>query len=773
MIDFDILKKLGSHKDRIRAVFTAPAGSDLRVHRERFEKRIESRTHEGISSGLRHYKAYAAVDLAWDSQPITPELIPFMAYAQGKIDFKALKPQMKDIRPETLKKFTDFDEKTGEIKSVNVSKFLEVNVNLLRSYVTRRTATLAVKYTKLFPFLRYESISKSFVAKLRADVLSQRIEMMANQYGYRHDLVQAIREELLYGHCLEFVDGAWDCDKQLRKRRRAAGVDTSNDSDFEIETRVVREGVMFRRPHPTRTFWDNSAPLSAVNTDTGPSFMGFWTISRYGEVAKNTGFFNRAEIAYADRLAALFDGYKAYFELYFANASVNFPRHDAAGDIAGLNDREKNIGVYTTTQCDGSVALVEYFEKVIPKDCGLGDYPFPVWLRLVVANGRTVIFGEFLPDTPAVYFGYNEADSRQVSISFAHEILPFQDQMTNILNQLLFMQRASLIKVLCANLDIISPEILKEFRAILKGDRYTAGPLLLEFDGSQLQDTNLDIDDVFKLNEARMDADVNQMFVSLARLLELAERVLNISAQELGQSERREISATQTVEIANTTNTILSYMGLGVDEALAAKKRLLFNSLMALGEDRVYAPVVNSYLPETIKAAGFEAVDEDAEADTTENLVDVTPERPKAQTVLGTKQALNYDYHFTARDGAERMVNAKAAEVLVNLIAQLAQMGDFLQSLGKPKLYLLLNEVIRLSGAGVDVRFEVGEGESEEIPSGDAAQEGKAAIEAAISQILTAIEQDRQRLAQLEATVSGTPGAMLPPQTPPPTQLAS
>ena len=766
MIDFDILDKMGSTKKRLRELFTSAAGSSDFTIRERIERDIESRIQEGMMFNMRNYRVYTMSDLAWDSQPILPELVPLMLYAQRRIDFKSVVKQLRDLSPDTLKKFADVDEKTKEIKSIDISKFTEVSVNLVRSYITRRTATLSVERTKLYPYLKYDPLSTSFVAKLRGDVLSQRVEMMTNQYGYRHELPQATREMLMYSHTVEFPEVAWDKQTQLRKKKRAKGMDTSQDSEFEVESFVVKEGVPFIRPHPTRVYWDNSHPLSSINTDTGCTYIGYWSVARFKDVEKNTDYFNRDNITYSHTNVTLLNANKPYFELYFPSAAINFPSAEASVDVAANNDREQNVGRYSGQDGDKAITLVEHRIKVVPKDIGVGDYPNPVWMRLVVAGTRTVVFAEFLPSLPAIYYGYNEDDSRLVNASWASEIVPWQDQMSNMLTQLLLIQKSSLVKVLCANIDLLTPEMLAEFRAIIKGERYVTGPMLLEFKGDQLSELGQNIDSVFKMLEAKMPDDITVIFKSIVQMMTIAERVLNVSAQELGQSASHELSATEVSELTNTTNVLTSYMGVGLDEGLAAKKKILYEALIAFGQDKIYVPVVNRYTDQTIKAAGFEPVKEADEGDTVENYSDGNG---RTQTVTGNKLSLVYEYCFNSRDGQERASNAKTAEVLVNLLGQLINIPGLLQDLGKEKLYQFLNHVIRMSGAGVDMTFSMKEGESETLPSGNEESDNKKEIQDVIRQILQAIQDDRNRIMQLEqATGAVNPNSQSQPTAPAP-----
>ena len=175
---------------------------------------------------------------------------------------------------------------------------------------------------------------------------------------------------------------------------------------------------------------------------------------------------------------------------------------------------------------------------------------------------------------------------------------------------------------------------------------------------------------------------------------------------------------------------------------------------MACAESRIQVPVVNRYTAKTIEQAGFKVLDE-SEDGSNEDMY-----AGKGLTLLGSKDALVYDYNFSSRDGSERASNTKAAEVLVNLLAQLINIPGFAETVGKERLFMFLNEVVKLSGAGVDLRFDLRDGEPTGMPTGDEAADNKQEITGAIQQILAAIEEDRTKIAQLEQLAAQLTGAM-------------
>jgi hypothetical protein len=164
----------------------------------------------------------------------------------------------------------------GQLKSVNALRLYEVSINLIRSYVTRRVAAQSHRFSNLYPYFKYEPRSTQLADKLRADVLSQRVEMMVDQFGYRHQFEQIIRQMFMYGHSVAFPDASWTEDIQWKMSK-----DDITGED-RMESHVEKSGVRFVTPHPTRVIRDTSKPLHDVNNNHGPEWIGFWDIVRYG-----------------------------------------------------------------------------------------------------------------------------------------------------------------------------------------------------------------------------------------------------------------------------------------------------------------------------------------------------------------------------------------------------------------------------------------------------------------------------------------------------------
>ena len=118
------------------------------------------------------------------------------------------------------------------------------------------------------------------------------------------------------------------------------------------------------------------------------------------------------------------------------------------------------------------------------------------------------------------------------------------------------------------------------------------------------------------------------------------------------------------------------------------------------------APVTARHTKETVDNAGLEIVEGESEA---------IHGDAKKHTVMGNKSLLRHNYIFTSRDGAQRPVNTQAANTLVQLLNAVIQIPGIIQGMGKSKLYEIINDIFRMSGAGVDLNMELKEGESDDI----------------------------------------------------------
>ena len=769
MIDQDILTECGTTNERMREIFSAvmPEKSKLDKMkpevqkaikadvetRKKFEEQISSWIQEQVSLSLKNHNFYSAVDMAWDSV-LNKYHIPLIMYAQGRIDVTAAANVLKDL-PEG-KTYVKKNEK-GDPIGINLPKFCETRINLVRSIITRRLAAQSNKYSNLFPFFKYESRSTGMVGRIRADAISQRMDIMADQYDYRHFQTQVTRDIFLYGHAVAFPRSSWEREVQWEKKPIAVEF-KSESGKIPKQARVVKEGLSWVNPHPSRLIWDNNYPLSSLNTDSGCEWVGFWDVTRWSAIRLNADYFNREAVSFSADTAALFSQYASYFNQY--NYTIKPPEIQA--DATVDNDRKLNVGLYTGEMNDSSVFITELFVKVIPTQWRMGGYPYPIWIHLKVAGDSTVVFAEIMPSAPAAVFSLNEHDGRLTNISIAHELMGFQDQLTNLFSQLLEVTKADLFSVGIINTDIFNDseegkEVLKTFRQVMSGQNYYASMTVLEASFAKMAQLGISMsfDNVFKVVRSTPNTAITQIFGAIAQVVAMAERLLALSPQEQGQPAPREISATETNLIAGTTESVYSFISDAIDEGRAAQKRICYESLVFAGSDTVNTPVLTRYPTEAVTRAGFKVVDEDSDSEQT------------SLNITGPKNALIHDYIFTARDGGERASNSQQATVLVQLLQAIGTLQPevqkaILSAMGKAKLLDIINEIFRKSDTGQELKLEVKPGDDDSLLMEDNEQ-----VMSIIQRMGEALKGEHQQVEQLTQAVTEIKQMMGAPEAPP------
>lgn len=686
MVDPEILKKTKTTQARLREVFTCKKGGKDWEIKERLTDLVRSRVHEGIYHSCKNHSLYLSVDLAWDSLPINKFTVPLLQYAQGKINIEQASKKLEDIDPELKEKFVEYDDE-GAVKDINLMRLYEVSVSLIRSYVTRRVAAQTSRFSNLFPYFKFEARGTDTASKVTAEVLSQRVEMMTEQFGYRHIFEQAIRSMFMYGYSLMFPSEPWTREVHWRK-----------GEGEDLESYVEKEGIHFISPHPTRTFYDNSAPLPAINTNLGPNWIGYWDIVRYSDVRENVAYWNLGDVEYTNSLHGLVNAYKDFFDYYFDHDVLTFPRKTDWFPFS--NERTSQKGIYAGEDEDKAMFISTIYMKLNPKAEGLGDYPFDCWLKLIVASDETVIYAEWMPSIPAIYGGINQNDDRMANCSFAHDLMPYQDQMNNIVYAMLHHMKISMFKILTVDQDALDEDVKEYLMASLAEDNFYQKPKAMFYSGAKAADLGIDTKNIVNVVDVSQELaqGISMSLNSLFQLLNLVERLMILSPQELGQAAQREISATEVSEIANSTNTIYSFISEGIDEMRAAAKKMIYEHLVTCSTTEFNVPIKRRFSLKTITDAGLE-VEDTGDQD----------ENPQGRNVIGFPKNLVHEYLFSSRDGAERSRDVQAAQTLTQLFSQIMGMQPVAEALGKERIFNILNEIFRMSGAGYDLALELDE----------------------------------------------------------------
>ena len=719
MIDLDILKDRGYSQEKMRSVFSAEEKPE---QIEKLIGRMRNRIQEGISRSLRDHKLYYALDLAWNAplRQISPTLLHSLVSKKG--DDKSVAEALDSWGVSHL--IEDHVSAKGETtQALNLPRFYQIFVPLVKAYVTIRWARI-FNDRNLVPLFKYEPHKSTQQNRVKGEIVTDRVQIISQQYDYSSVLSQSIFQMLHYGYCLQFPKESWHSEKQ-----------TVRDEDGEEKEVYTKEGIRYHTPHPARTFWDIAHRPSSFNSDTGCKFSGYWAIQRYGDVANNKMYYNTDKVAAGsiDWLTS-----NANFGLYVNSGysgTVKFLQKESG---ALLLDREKDVQYYTSDHDDYSVLVTEYFEKLNPKKMGLFDYDHDVWFRFCVAQDDTVIYAEPLPYCPVVYYGYDSNELQTVNPSLSLEILPFQDHVGNLLTQYLLSIKQNLTNMTFVDEDQVGGDTVEEINDAGQNMYST-----LNFVGYSSRKARVGQHDPekaftsFKFPQQSTTEVIN----GVRSILDILERVLVLSAQEVGAAASHEQTAEEVRSIASYTSNRLQFTSSSVDRAVYAWKTQIYNGLMAYGEPEFYAQLQTPVTRERLERLGFTV--EDADDGITS----------KPVVAVKDKTAISLESFSSVRDGMDRINNPASANVMAQLFG--AAMGNPLvaQVIGPEQAVGLLNQIFELSGVPRDFRLKMAKSVEElqaaQEQQGEGAGQNVAAVqEQMMGQLQEAAQVIQQQVAE-------------------------
>lgn len=673
MIDLDILKDRGYSQEKMRSVFSAEEKPE---QIEKLIGRMRNRIQEGVSRSLRDHKLYYALDLAWNAplRQISPTLLHSLVSKKG--DDKSVAEALDSWGVSHL--IEDHVSAKGETtQALNLPRFYQIFVPLVKAYVTIRWARI-FNDRNLVPLFKYEPHKSTQQNRVKGEIVTDRVQIISQQYDYSSVLSQSIFQMLHYGYCLQFPKESWHSEKQ-----------TIRDEDGEEKEVYTKEGIRYHTPHPARTFWDVAHRPSSFNSDTGCKFSGYWAIQRYGDVANNKMYYNTDKVAAGsiDWLTS-----NANFGLYVNSGysgTVKFLQKESG---ALLLDREKDVQYYTSEHDDYSVLVTEYFEKLNPKKMGLFDYDHDVWFRFCVAQDDTVIYAEPLPYCPVVYYGYDSNELQTVNPSLSLEILPFQDHVGNLLTQYLLSIKQNLTNMTFVDEDQVGGDTVEEINDAGQNMYST-----LNFVGYSSRKARVGQHDPekaftsFKFPQQSTTEIIN----GVRSILDILERVLVLSAQEVGAAASHEQTAEEVRSIASYTSNRLQFTSSSVDRAVYAWKTQIYNGLMAYGEPEFYAQLQTPVTRERLERLGFTV--EDADEGITS----------KPVVAVKDKTAISLESFSSVRDGMDRINNPASANVMAQLFGAAMSNPLVAQVIGPEQAVGLLNQIFELSGVPRDFRLKM------------------------------------------------------------------
>lgn len=699
--------------------------------------RIRSRIQEGMTRNFQDYRLFFCLDKAWDQpfQQLSPTLLASFI-DQDPNDEKVYKAFQEWGMTNLITE--ENDPKTGKpVKKFNLPVFFNIFVPLVRSYVTIRWAKI-INDRRLNPFFKFEPIKLTTPLTLKCETLTDRIQVMSNQYGYFDVLKQAVLKMLHYSVCFQFPKTEWHYEEQLKtadqtdvdlNRKKKDSEDPASVGDTIRET--VREGIPYHLPHPTRTFHDLAHPAFTLNYDYGCEYAGYWRIARYREIQGST-FWNKDKIALGT--VDLVSGNRLFFTTVYSACTLTIPTRAPVqpkapdgpvlgaelGLGAGNLDREKEIATlyYGTEHGDQGVLVTEYFERLIPKDNGLGDYDCPVWFRFVVAgDGCTILYAAPLPYAPVIYYGYDADESRVKNASLSLEVLPFQDHFSNMLTQILLTCKQNLANMVFVDEDQLqtsdsnSPAgktVLDKIKNIGEG----IYRFLNVFSFSSKKAHRLLSGQQSKVVESFSfpRGNIAEMTNVLRELLDILERVLVMSSQEVAQAASHELRVDEVRNIAQSTSSRLVFTATPVDIAREAWKRQLYQGLMAYGDDDIWVhiPADIPMTPEALNLMGFVIHDKPvimAAAGQGPGLGFSPRDKFYRARIKKSKIAMALWEFASTRDGEDRGDNSKVAQTMSLMVQNLLSNPMTAAAIGPAQAIELANQIARLAGLPKDFKL--------------------------------------------------------------------
>jgi hypothetical protein len=447
-----------------------------------------------------------------------------------------------------------------------------------------------------------------------------------------------------------------------------------------------------------------------MNYGYGCQFAGYWRIVRYRDIYSQN-YWNKSAVALGS--ADLISGNRLFFSTVYSACTLTIPSAKPAEQPsptgatlgaevgAGISplDREKQIATqyYGTEHGDQGCLVTEHFEKLIPKDNGLGTYDQPVWFRFVLAgDGCTILYAAPLPYDPLIYWGYAADESRAENASLSLKILPFQDHFSNVMSQILLTAKQNLANMALIDEDQVTDDQIKKVQNLGAGLYQSLN--IFGFSGKKAfrgQNKVTEALQTFNLPKGN----VGELSNVLRTILDVLERVLVISSQQVAQQASHEQTREEVRVIGQSTESIAKFNATPCDIAIGAWKRQLYQGLMAYGDDDIYVllPSDIQLTKEQLTEMGFTFVDNDEHVSSTD--------RYRLAKTTKKITAMELWQFASTRDGDDRSSDGEAGRNMATLMQTIMANPVLMQTIGPDQLLELVNETAQLIGIRRDLKL--------------------------------------------------------------------
>jgi hypothetical protein len=181
-------------------------------------------------------------------------------------------------------------------------------------------------------------------------------------------------------------------------------------------------------------------------------------------------------------------------------------------------------------------------------------------------------------------------------------------------------------------------------------------------------------------------------------LLDLLERALQFSPQEIGQAASHEQSATESNIIHNNIGNRVQFTGTFIDDGIWAKKKMLYEASVANMDDDIMAEVYPNY---TADLEEFKKLCEKLKID----FSDKAGNNGERAIVKAKSTSLIVDGFVSPRDGTNRINNQAVATAAVQLLGSFTANPALFAAVGPEQVVELTNQIANLLQLPKDFRL--------------------------------------------------------------------
>jgi hypothetical protein len=358
-------------------------------------------------------------------------------------------------------------------------------------------------------------------------------------------------------------------------------------------------------------------------------------------------------------------------------------------------NREKMSQYYCRNDYDKAFFMGYQFMELVPKDWGLGDYPNKVWMKFTIGADDVIMFAQTFSYRPPDYIGYDGDSGRGRNVSLAQEIQPFQELSSNVFNQHLQTIKRNLVRLHFYNNQVVNKGDLTDLKS--QSNSLYQNDIFIGFDPLKMEKAGNNMEKVVQTVNYTY-ADPTTMLQGLNTVIELLERCLVISPQEVGTAASHQQGNKEIGIISQSSNNRVAYTASKVDEGIDAWKRQLAEAAICyMSGEEVEAEIAADIpdLEKNLKLLGFK-------------FKEGTPkDGQKKVVVVGKLDKMRLTQFMSRRNEESRQVDMGASQAMSVAIAAVAN-NQMLAGLADPQsLFDLVTQSAILAGADDDFKFRL------------------------------------------------------------------